>query len=60
MGSRPEVFLFLALSLTIGPRLVGLAMRWVNDHIRSESAVITLTLSFMCLPLMIKLFLNKA
>jgi K+:H+ antiporter len=24
-------------------------MRWANDHIRSESAVVTLTLSFMCL-----------
>ena len=40
---------FMAFSLTIGRRLVSLAIRWVNDTFVSEYAVITAILVIMCL-----------
>ena len=39
--------IFLALSLTVGRRLVSLAIRWVNDNFASEFAVITTILVIM-------------
>jgi Kef-type K+ transport system membrane component KefB/nucleotide-binding universal stress UspA family protein len=38
---------FLALSLTVGRRAVALAIRWANDHLASEFAVITTILVIM-------------
>ena len=39
---------FLALSFTVGRRAVFFAIRWVNDNIVSEFAVITAILLIMC------------
>lgn len=41
-------FAFLALSFTVGRRLVAFLIRWANDHLLSEMAVITLILALMC------------
>jgi Kef-type K+ transport system membrane component KefB/nucleotide-binding universal stress UspA family protein len=38
---------FLAVSLTVGRRAVALAIRWANDHLASEFAVITTILVIM-------------
>ena len=38
---------FMVFSLTIGRRLVSLAIRWVNDTFVSEFAVITAILVIM-------------
>ncbi len=38
---------FLTLSLTVGRRLVFFAIRWVNDSLRSEYAVVTAILVIM-------------
>jgi len=39
---------FLALAFTVGRRLVARAIRWTNDNTRSDFAVMTLILVFMC------------
>lgn len=41
-------FLFMAVSLTVGRRIVFFAIRWVNDTFVSEYAVITAILAIMC------------
>ena len=41
------VMLFMALSLTVGRRLVFTAIRWVNDNFRSDFPVITVILVIM-------------
>jgi Kef-type K+ transport system membrane component KefB/nucleotide-binding universal stress UspA family protein len=46
-GSVLGTLLFLALSLTIGRRLVFFAIRWVNDTFVSEYAVVTAILVIM-------------
>ncbi|MGN6548756.1 MAG: cation:proton antiporter domain-containing protein [Pararhizobium sp.] len=42
-----EVLLFMALSLTIGRRIVFTLIRWTNDAFRSEYAVITTIIVIM-------------
>src|ERR1700712_4043516 len=39
---------FLAVSFTIGRRLVFQLIRWANDHLVSSAAVITVILLLMC------------
>jgi Sodium/hydrogen exchanger family len=39
---------FLAVSFTIGRRLVFQLIRWANDHLTSSAAVITVILLLMC------------
>jgi Kef-type K+ transport system membrane component KefB/nucleotide-binding universal stress UspA family protein len=41
--------LFLALSLTVGRRIVAYVIRWTNDHLSIEMPVITAILILMCL-----------
>jgi Kef-type K+ transport system membrane component KefB/nucleotide-binding universal stress UspA family protein len=41
-------FLFLAVSLTVGRRIVFFIIRWVNDTFVSEFAVVTAILAIMC------------
>jgi len=41
-------FAFLVASFTVGRRLVFLAIRFVNDHLVSEYAVVTAILAIMC------------
>jgi K+:H+ antiporter len=41
-------FIFLAVSLTVGRRIVFFIIRWVNDTFVSEFAVITAILAIMC------------
>ena len=38
---------FLALSATLGRRLVAVLMRWANDHLMSDLAVVTMVLVIM-------------
>ncbi len=49
---------FMALSFTIGRRLVFFAIRWVNDTFKSEFAVITAILIIMCVMAMITHFIG--
>lgn len=44
---------FLAISFTIGRRLVFRLIRWANDHLVSSAAVITVILLLMCAMAMI-------
>jgi Kef-type K+ transport system membrane component KefB/nucleotide-binding universal stress UspA family protein len=46
-------FLFMAVSLTVGRRVVFFIIRWVNDTFVSEFAVITAILAIMCAMAMI-------
>ncbi|MFB9265031.1 cation:proton antiporter [Bradyrhizobium erythrophlei] len=46
-------FAFLAVSLTIGRRLVFRLIRWANDYLLSSAAVITVILLLMCAMAMI-------
>ncbi|HEX3858628.1 MAG TPA: cation:proton antiporter, partial [Pseudolabrys sp.] len=46
-GSVIGTFLFMAVSLTIGRRIVFFIIRWVNDTFVSEFAVITAILAIM-------------
>ena len=39
---------FLAIAFTVGRRWVARAIRWTNDNTRSDFAVMTLILVFMC------------
>ncbi len=39
---------FLAISFTVGRRLVFQLIRWANDHLASSAAVITVILLLMC------------
>ena len=39
---------FLAIAFTVGRRVVARAIRWTNDNTRSDFAVMTLILIFMC------------
>lgn len=41
-------FIFMAVSLTVGRRIVFFIIRWVNDTFVSEFAVITAILAIMC------------
>jgi Kef-type K+ transport system membrane component KefB/nucleotide-binding universal stress UspA family protein len=41
--------LFMVVSLTIGRRAVFFVIRWVNDHVASEFAVLTAILAIMCI-----------
>ncbi|MGX7705111.1 cation:proton antiporter domain-containing protein [Methylobacterium sp. Gmos1] len=45
--SLAGTLVFLGLSLTVGRRLVFLLIRWANDSLRSEAAVITAILVLM-------------
>jgi len=46
-GTVLGVAAFMAFSFTIGRRLVFTAIRWTNDHVRSEYAVVTVILVIM-------------
>jgi Kef-type K+ transport system membrane component KefB/nucleotide-binding universal stress UspA family protein len=46
-------FAFLAISFTIGQRLVFRLIRWANDHLVSSAAVVTVILLLMCVMAMI-------
>ena len=48
IGTIGGVLLFMAFSLTLGRRIVFFLIRWANDTLLSEYAVITVILVVMC------------